>query len=222
VLGYDQTTLNLLNFFKDLGANFGVLSSLINRVTPPWVVLFIGVVLNFFGYLIIWIVVTKRMAMPQVWQMCLCICLGANSQSFANAASLVPYVKNFPQSCGIVLGILKGYTGPSGAIITRLYLAIYRYDSKSLILFIGWLPAVISLAFLHTIRYTEVIWRSNEVEVFYNFLYISLGLASFLMILTIVQENVVFTHNEYGGSASAMIILLFLLLTVVFAEEYKL
>lgn len=31
-LGYDQTTLNLLSFFKDLGANVGILSGLINEV----------------------------------------------------------------------------------------------------------------------------------------------------------------------------------------------
>ncbi|KAF5959373.1 hypothetical protein HYC85_000582 [Camellia sinensis] len=34
-LGYDQTTLNLPSFFKDLGANVGILSGLINEVTPP-------------------------------------------------------------------------------------------------------------------------------------------------------------------------------------------
>ncbi|KAK2364198.1 protein NUCLEAR FUSION DEFECTIVE [Trifolium repens] len=38
-LSYDQTTLNLLSFFKDLGANVGVISGLINEITPPWVVL---------------------------------------------------------------------------------------------------------------------------------------------------------------------------------------
>lgn len=49
-LGYDQTTLNLLSFSKDLGGNFGVHSGLLNEVTPPWVVLAVGAVLNFFGY----------------------------------------------------------------------------------------------------------------------------------------------------------------------------
>ncbi|KAE8672031.1 ACT-like superfamily protein isoform 1 [Hibiscus syriacus] len=48
-LGYDQTTLNLLSFFKDLGTNVGVLSGLIAEVTPPWFVLSVGAVLNFFG-----------------------------------------------------------------------------------------------------------------------------------------------------------------------------
>ena len=89
VLGYDQSTLNLLSFFKDLGTNVGVMSGLINKVAPPWVVLAIGAVLNSFGYFMIWFAVTERIAKPKVWQMCLYICIGANSQSFANTGSLV-------------------------------------------------------------------------------------------------------------------------------------
>ena len=103
-LGYDQTTLNLLSFSKDLGANIGVLSGLINEVTPPWVVLSIGALMNFFGYFMIWLAITNRISTPKVWQMCLYICIGANSQSFANTGSMVTCVMNFPESRGVVLG----------------------------------------------------------------------------------------------------------------------
>lgn len=221
-LGYDQTTLNLLSFFKDLGGNVGMVSGFINEVSPPWVVLLMGAIMNFFGYFMIWLAVVGKIAKPPVWQMCFYICIGASSQTFANTGVLVTCVKNFPESRGIVLGLLKGFVGLSGAIITQLYHAFYGNDVKSVVLLIGWLPSVVSCVFLRTVRVMKVEKQLNEVRVFYKLLFISLGLAGFIMVVIVVQNKVSFTRVEYVGSAVVVLILLLAPLVLVFKEEFTL
>ncbi|CAA2973386.1 NUCLEAR FUSION DEFECTIVE 4-like [Olea europaea subsp. europaea] len=220
-LGYDQTTLNLIGFFKDLGGNIGIMAGLINEISPPWVVLSFGVIMNFFGYFMIWLAITGRTAKPHVWQMCLYICIGANSQTFANTGAMVTCVKNFPESRGIVIGLLKGFVGLSGAIITQLFHAFYGHDSKSLILLIGWLPAAVSCVFLRTVRLMKIVRQENEFKIFYRLLYVSLSLAGFLMILIILQNRLYFPRVAYAGSASFVLILLFSQLFVIIKEEFN-
>ncbi|KAM7462238.1 hypothetical protein LguiA_030359 [Lonicera macranthoides] len=192
-LGYDRSTLNLLGFFKDLGANIGVLSGLIAEVTPTWFLLFIGSAMNFSGFFMIWLAVTGKIARPKVWQMCIYICLGANSQNFANTGVLVTCVTNFPENRGVLLGLLKGFSGLSGAIMTQIYLALYGNDTKSLILLVAWLPAAICLLFVYTIRVIKSVRQQNELKMLYKFLYISIALALFLMAITIAQKLVHFS-----------------------------
>ncbi|TVU44553.1 hypothetical protein EJB05_03998, partial [Eragrostis curvula] len=229
-LGYDQRTLNTLSFFKDLGANVGVVSGLINEVTPPWVVLSMGAAMNLAGYLMIYLAIDGRTSRPPVWLMCIYICVGANSQSFANTGALVTCVKNFPESRGMVLGLLKGFVGLSGAIFTQLYLAIYGDDAKSLVLLIAWLPAAVSILFVHTVRIMPYPARrgggnkssaATGNDAFFCFLYISIALATYLLVMIVVQKQVDFSHAAYAASAAAVLLVLFLPLAVVVKQEYK-
>ncbi|XP_043702737.1 uncharacterized protein LOC122652917 [Telopea speciosissima] len=224
-LGYDQTSLNLLSFFKELGANVGILSGVIYDLSPPWLVLLIGAVMNFGGYFAIWLAVTHRISQPQLWHMCFYIFLGGNSESLFNTAALVTAVKNFPESRGIMVGLLKGFVGLSGAILTQLYLAVYGDDSgsDSLILLIAWLPAAICVLLAPTCRIIKVVQQEKkELKLFFNFLYTSLVLAGFLMVIIIVERCVKFSKTAYGGSAGVVLILLCLPLAIVLKEEINL
>lgn len=221
-LGYDQTTLNTLSFFKDLGGNLGVSAGLVYEIMPTWVVLSIGAIMNFSAYFLIWVTVTGRINKPRLWQVCLYMCLATNAASYPNTGALVTCVKNFPESRGSVIGLLKGLIGLSGAIMTQLYHSFYGNDSKSLILLIAWIPAIVPLLFLRTIRIMKVVQQEKELKVFYKFLYAALGLAGFIMLIIIIQNKLKFTRSEYISSATFVLALLFLPLAIVIKEEFTL
>ncbi|KAE8674635.1 Actin-related protein 2/3 complex subunit 1B, putative isoform 1 [Hibiscus syriacus] len=164
------TTLNLLGFSKDLGANVGVFSGLI-------------------------------------------------AENFANTGALVTSVKNFPESRGSMLGLLKGFTGLSGAVMTQIYLAVYGNDSKSLILLIGWLPAAISVVFVYTILTMKPVKHPNEMNVFYQFLGASVVLAVFLMAVTLAEKLVTFSRAAFAGVATVVCFLVFSPLFTCIREE---
>ncbi|RLN39458.1 protein NUCLEAR FUSION DEFECTIVE 4-like [Panicum miliaceum] len=228
-LGYDQQTLNTLSFFKDVGANVGILPGLINEVTPPWVVLACGAGMNLVGYLMIYLAVSGRTARPPVWLMCVYIAVGANSQSFANTGALVTAVKNFPEDRGVVLGLLKGFVGLSGAIFTQLYRAIYGTDNDGaeLVLLMAWLPAAISLLFIPTIRImprpnAAAGRASRERKAFFLFLYASIVLAVYLLVMNVVELEVIhFPKPAYYVTATVLLLLIFFPIVIVVKQELK-
>ncbi|XP_020176626.3 protein NUCLEAR FUSION DEFECTIVE 4-like [Aegilops tauschii subsp. strangulata] len=229
-LGYDQQTLNTLSFFKDVGANVGILPGLINEVTPPWVVLACGAAMNLVGYLMIYLSITGRTARPPVWLMCLYIAVGANSQSFANTGALVTAVKNFPEDRGVVLGLLKGFVGLSGAIFTQLYRAIYGTDNDGadLVLLMAWLPAAISLLFIPTIRImprgtvAAAATSGRERRAFFYFLYASIVLAVYLLVMNVVELEVLkFPRPAYYVTATVLLLLIFFPIVIIVQQELR-
>ncbi|KAK9068625.1 hypothetical protein SSX86_012740 [Deinandra increscens subsp. villosa] len=220
-LRYDQTTLNLIGFFKDIGSSIGVPAGLLAEVAPTWCLLLIGAAVNFTGYFMIWLAVTRRIPEPRVWHMCAYMCIAANAQNFENTGVLVTTLRNFPENRGVVLGLLKGFTGLSGAIFAQIYAAVYGDDSKGVVLLIAWLPAAVSVVFVYTIREIKGVKgkESNEIKVFYQFLYASIVLALFIMAMTIAQKMVAFSPAAYAGSCSAVCVLLFAPLFISIKQE---
>jgi hypothetical protein len=108
---YDQSALDAVAFFKDVGANAGVLSGLLAAWAPagrrrPWLVLLAGAALCAAGYVPMWLaaVGTARAPLPL---MCAYMLLAAQAQTFFNTADVVSAVENFPDRRGTVIGIMK-------------------------------------------------------------------------------------------------------------------
>ncbi|KAH7405233.1 hypothetical protein KP509_15G061900 [Ceratopteris richardii] len=199
-----------MSFFKDLGANVGIIAGLLNEIFPSWFILVVGAAMNLFGYLMLWLAVTHRIRRPPLWQMNLFICVGANSQTFANTGVLVTFVKNFPQGRGEVLGIIKGCVGLSGAIFTQIYYAIYGNDSRGVILLIGWMPSLVTLLFMYFIRPITPAYDSHERKNFYHFLYLALFLACFLMLAILMENQLHITSAGYKAFGAITILLVIL------------
>ncbi|KAK9153878.1 hypothetical protein Sjap_001358 [Stephania japonica] len=103
--------------------------------------------------------------------------------------------------------------------MVQIYLAVYGNDPKSLILLIGWLPAAISIFFVFVIRPMHVQRSNGESRVFYQYLYISVALAVFLMVVSIVQTHVSFSHVGYVASATVISVLLCLPIAIAVKQE---
>ncbi|XP_042948016.1 protein NUCLEAR FUSION DEFECTIVE 4-like isoform X2 [Carya illinoinensis] len=85
-------------------------------------------------------------------QLCIAIFVGTNGETYFNTAALVSCVQNFPKSRGPIVGILKGFAGLSGAILTQIYLMMNFPDQSSLIFMIAVGPSIVVLALMLILR----------------------------------------------------------------------
>ncbi|XP_057451993.1 uncharacterized protein LOC130743781 [Lotus japonicus] len=220
-LGYDQSELRYLTFYKDFGANFAVMNGLFAEIAPSWLLLLLSAGMNFWAYFMIWLAVTQRVARPELWQMCFYIFIGANAPNFSGTRAIVTSVRNFPESRGVVLGLLKSYIGLSGPIFMQIHHALGGNDLKSLILFIAWFPAVINLVLMFAFREKKFVRQPQEMRVFYHYLYVSIAMAMFVMAFTIIQKHVEFSQVGYAGCAMVVFVMLFVLpLLISIREEH--
>lgn len=204
---YDQSTLDTVSVFKDIGANAGILSGLLYTAvsaTPssgrgrfsflrggPWVVHLAGAVQCFAGYFFMWLAVTGIINRPPVAVMSLFMFVAAHAQTFLNTANVVAAVQNFPDHSGTIVGIMKGFLGLSGAILIQVYQTIFNNNPSSLILMLALLPTIVTLMLMFFVTVHETPSR-NEEKHLNGFLLISLVIAAYLLSLRILENLFVF------------------------------
>ena len=221
VLNIDQETLNVVAAFKDLGVNLGIFAGLLFDYWSPAGVLLIGTAMTVTGYLCAWLAVTRRIT-PSVWQMCLFLFIGNNSQPMFNTVVMVQSVKLFPANTGVTISLLKGYIGISGAILIQVYQAIEgSKNPEAFLLLMVWLPAAVALLAVPVISRTLTPFRGRpEEKYFYWFLALGFGLALYLMGVRVAQN---LTNVSLVGERVIGVVLLILLvvpcLIVTYAAE---
>lgn len=130
-------------------------------------------------------------------QMCVLIFVGTNGETYFNTAALVSCVQNFPKSRGPVVGILKGFAGLSGAILTQIYTVIHSPDHASIIFMVAVGPTMVAIALMFFVRpvggHRQV--RPTDGTSF-TFIYsVCLLLAAYLMGVMLVQDLVTLSHT---------------------------
>lgn len=92
-LNCDQSSLNQIGFYKDLGSNVGIVTGLLSDVAPSWVLLVIYATFNFIGYFKVWQGVTGQVPNPTLGYFSLYMAIAGNSQSIVNTGKIYFYYK---------------------------------------------------------------------------------------------------------------------------------
>ncbi|XP_006352868.1 protein NUCLEAR FUSION DEFECTIVE 4-like [Solanum tuberosum] len=129
--------------------------------------------------------------------MCILIFVGTNGETYFNTATLVSCVRNFPKSRGPVVGILKGFAGLGGAILTQIYAVIHSPDHASLIFMIAVAPAMVIIALMFIIRPVggDKQVRPSDGLSFSCVYSICLILAAYLMGVMLVEDFIDVSQN---------------------------
>ena len=125
-------------------------------------------------------------------QMCALIFVGTNGETYFNTVSLVSCVQNFPKSRGPVVGILKGFAGLSGAILTQIYALFHSPNQASLIFMVAVGPSLVGIGLMFIVRpvggHKQV--RPSDGKCFTLIYGVCLLLAAYLLGVMVVQDLV--------------------------------
>ncbi|XP_013629532.1 PREDICTED: protein NUCLEAR FUSION DEFECTIVE 4-like [Brassica oleracea var. oleracea] len=196
-LNYNQKELARLGVAKDLGDSVGFIAGSLSENFPLWVALLVGAVQNLVGYGWVWLIVTGRAPVLPLWAMCFLIFAGNNGETYFNTGSLVSGVQNFPKSRGPVVGILKGFAGLGGAILSQIYTMIHSPDPASIILMVAVAPAVVAVSLMFFIRPVGGHRQLRPTDgASFTFIYgVCILLAVYLMAVMLIEDLVVVSHN---------------------------
>lgn len=154
-------------------------------------------------------------------QLCIAIYVGTNGETFFNTGALISCVQNFPRTRGPVVGILKGYAGLSGAIISQIYAMFNAPDESSLLFMIAVGPAMVVIALMFIVRpvggHKQV--RPGDNSGFMFTYSVCLVLAAYVLGVLIVEDVFDLSQDLITLFAAILIVLIVLpiIIPIIFA-----
>ncbi|OAE28180.1 hypothetical protein AXG93_2515s1180 [Marchantia polymorpha subsp. ruderalis] len=212
-LGYNQNQISRLGVAKDIGDNVGILAGTLCDYLPTWGLFVCGAALNLVGYGWLWLIVTAQVPPPPFWVVCVIILMATNGETFFNTAALMSCVKSFPHHRGGTVGILKGFTGLSGAIFTQLYASFFYPDQAKFIFLVAVGPFMVGICLMFVVRPIPLTDTSSARadDMKFNFIYsVCLLIAAYLMGVIIVND--VFDVSQLASMWFAFVLLFLLAL----------
>ncbi|KAK2975577.1 hypothetical protein RJ640_014064 [Escallonia rubra] len=202
-MGYNQRQVAMLGVAKDLGDAIGFVPDCSESIEPELMACIdhsagIYCDLDCFPLLL-----------------CILIFVGTNGETYFNTGALVPCVQNFPKSRGPVVGILKGFAGLSGAILTQVYTMINAPSQASLIFMVAVGPAMVIIALMFIVRpvggHRQV--RPSDNSSFLFIYTVCLILAAYLLGVLLLEDLV--SLNETLITLLTVLLLIFILLPII-------
>uniref|UniRef100_A0A0D6R1A6 Uncharacterized protein n=1 Tax=Araucaria cunninghamii TaxID=56994 RepID=A0A0D6R1A6_ARACU len=210
-LKYNQRQINSLGVAKDIGDAIGLIGGYYSEILPSWALMLWGASQNFIGYGWLWLLVCHKVPPLPFWALCLLIGVGTNGETYFNTIALVSSVKSFPKSRGPVVGILKGFNGLCGAILTQYYVTLFAPDQAAFIFLVAVGPAMVAIALMFILRPVGVRKEADPSESM-NFNFVSGGcllLAAYLLGVMLVQDFV-----EIGHTVNLILTIVLLLILI--------
>lgn len=147
--------------------------------------------------------------------MCVAIFVGTNGETYFNTGALVSCVQNFPKNRGPIVGILKGYAGLSGAILTQIYAIVNSPNEASLIFMVAVGPSMVVIALMFVIRPVgghKQIRSSDETSFLFTYS-VCVILAAYMLGILLLEEVV--TLNETLITIFAILLIVLIILPII-------
>lgn len=155
-------------------------------------------------------------------QMCILIFVGTNGETYFNTVALVSCVQNFPKSRGPVVGILKGFAGLGGAILTQVYAVIHSPDHASLIFMVAVGPFMVIITLMFIVRpvggHKQI--RPSDGRSFMFIYSVCLLLAAYLMGVMLLEDLVDLSHKVIIIFTVILFILLLIPIIIPFSLTF--